>query len=148
MDVRSLVYPQRYRNHSSAFDQSFLREPGIYLIPDKWFANCLVNSVCASRELSLKHIFCPLNVQSRFGAMCVTSLYEIVWAVDELNKCKIFSLHFLKQIFHDWCCYYRIFQQFHFSVGITLKTRNSEKSYCLGLLVFEDFQKSPRMKMP
>lgn len=102
----------------------------------------LLNSVSASRKLSLKHIFCL----SQCSVQIWRVMREIVWAVDELNKCKNFSLHFLKQIFHDWCNYYRIFQQFHFSVGTTLKPRNSEKSCCPELLVLEDFQKGCRCR--
>ena len=158
MDLRSLVYPLRYRNGSSLFDRRYLWAPGTYLVPHKWFALFASGLKLVPTESSHPNTSVSLSVQSGFGPRCVTSLCEprpfslIVWTADELNKCKIFSLHFLNQIFHDWWYYYRISRPCNFSVGTTVKVRNSKRKSIFSWAPgtdepsLEDFQKSPRGK--
>lgn len=118
---------------------------------------CIRPEVSANRELSPKHFCfsqCTFWIWGWMYLLCEprpSSL--IVWTVNELNKCKIFSF-LLTQIFHDCWYYYRISRQRNFSVGITVKIRNwktkSISSWAPGTdePSLEDSQKSPRGKMP
>lgn len=98
---------------------------------------CIRPEVSANRELSPKH-FCLSQCTIGFRARCVALLCEprpsslIVWTADVLNKCKIFSSHFLNQIFHDWWYYYRISWQCNFSVGTHSKNKElKEKKHTI-----------------
>lgn len=133
MDLRPLVCPLRYRHGSSLFGRRYLRAPGTCLAPDKWFALFAPGLKLVPTESSRPNASVSLGVQSGFGAGRVTSFCGprpsslIVWTVDELKECKIFSLHFVNQVFCDWWYYYRISQQRNFSVGATVKMRNSKR---------------------
>lgn len=149
----------RFNDCSSLFDRKYLWAPGTYLAPDKCFALFASGLKLEPTEISHPNTSVCRSIQSGFGAGCVALLCEprasflIVWTVYELNKCKIFSLHFLNQIFRDRWYYYRTSHQRNIPVGSTVKIRNSMRKSIFSWAPATDepsldnFQKSPRGKM-